>query len=397
MRFAHFADCHIGGWREPRLAEATTKAFAKAVDMCVEKGVDFVLISGDLFNTSLPALDRLKEAVVKLRELKELSIPVYAIAGSHDFSASGKSIIEVLENAGLLTTVMNGCMAEGKLSLKFVIDPKTNAKLVGIVGKKGALDKAYYEALSKEDLEGESGFKIFLFHTALSEFKPEGMECVESAPVSSLPKNFGYYAGGHVHYVFKAEGNGGVIAYPGPLFPNSFSELEKLENGGFYIVEENCGKVRAEWQPVVVHNLFKVCLDCNGKTAQEVEAALLCSVKEREFNNTIVTIRLFGTLKEGRVSDINFKKIADELYSRSAHFVMKNTAALTAYDVLDVRSETGSVEEIESALINAASNNSAYAELTMQLMIALDREKGEEKVADFERRLVEESYRLLEL
>ena len=108
MKFAHMADCHIGGWREPVLREASIKAFVKAIDTSLEKNIDFLIISGDLFNTSLPAIDSLKTAVEKLKELRDKDIPVYIIAGSHDFSPSGKTMIDVLEKAGLVTNVVKG-------------------------------------------------------------------------------------------------------------------------------------------------------------------------------------------------------------------------------------------------------------------------------------------------
>ena len=61
MRFAHIADCHIGAWREPLLRNANLQAFSRAVEICIEKKVDFVLISGDLFNTSFPSIDALRK------------------------------------------------------------------------------------------------------------------------------------------------------------------------------------------------------------------------------------------------------------------------------------------------------------------------------------------------
>ena len=71
MKFAHIADCHIGAWREPKLRDISTQAFIKAVDLCIEKQMDFILIAGDLFNTSLPAIDKLKTTVTKLKQLKD--------------------------------------------------------------------------------------------------------------------------------------------------------------------------------------------------------------------------------------------------------------------------------------------------------------------------------------
>ncbi|MBA3064689.1 hypothetical protein FP803_04595, partial [Candidatus Woesearchaeota archaeon] len=90
-----------------------------------EKQVDFVLIAGDLFNTALPGIDALKIVVTKLKELKDNNIPSYVIPGSHDFSPSGKTMIDVLENAGLLVNVMKGKIIDEKLNLEFTIDKKT--------------------------------------------------------------------------------------------------------------------------------------------------------------------------------------------------------------------------------------------------------------------------------
>ena len=147
MKFAHLADCHIGSWRDPKLRDISTKAFVKAINECIEEKVDFVLIAGDLFNTSLPALDNLKSATTKLKQLNDLGIPVYIVAGSHDFSPSGKTILDVLEEAGLLINVARGEDVEGRLKLNFTIDKKTGAKITGLLGRKGSLEKSYYESL----------------------------------------------------------------------------------------------------------------------------------------------------------------------------------------------------------------------------------------------------------
>ena len=43
MKFAHMADCHVGGWREPKLRSINDQSFVKAVDICISEKVDFVL------------------------------------------------------------------------------------------------------------------------------------------------------------------------------------------------------------------------------------------------------------------------------------------------------------------------------------------------------------------
>ena len=125
MKFAHMADCHIGGWRDPKLRMLGAQAFCRAIDLCIEKSVDFVLIAGDLFNTSLPPIDSLKTAAGKLKELKDKNIPAYLISGSHDYSPSGKTMLDVLEEAGLVLNVARAHEEQpedGKLRLKFTVD-----------------------------------------------------------------------------------------------------------------------------------------------------------------------------------------------------------------------------------------------------------------------------------
>ncbi|MBW3021349.1 exonuclease SbcCD subunit D, partial [Candidatus Woesearchaeota archaeon] len=333
MKFAHIADCHIGSWRDPKLRDASTIAFLRAMDVCIEKKVDFILIAGDLFNTSLPAIDRLKEVVIKLRELKDKEVPVYIIPGSHDFSPSGKTMLDVLEEARLFVNVVKGDVVDDKLKLKFTVDAKTGAKITGMLGKKGMLEKNYYENLHLAELENEPGYKIFMFHTAISELKPKELEKMDSSPVSLLPKGFDYYAGGHVHIVKEQSLEGyQKIVYPGALFPNNFSEIERFGNGGFYIVEDG----ELSYEPVVVHNVFSIFVDCNHKTPEQIQSDILANIKNQEFNNTIVTIRLSGLLDSGKVSDIDFKEIFKQIYEKSAYFVMKNTSGLKTTDFEEI-------------------------------------------------------------
>ena len=111
-----------------------------------------------------------------------------------------------------------------------------------------------------------------MFHTALTEFQPSDLERIDSNPLSLLPKNFDYYAGGHVHYVFEKDEKGyGTIVYPGPTFPNSFSELEKLGHGSFYIYEG--GKL--EFIPLESVKTFHIKHNCKHKTIEQINSELI--------------------------------------------------------------------------------------------------------------------------
>jgi len=403
MKFAHLADCHIGSWRDPKLRDTSTLAFIKAVDKCIKEKVDFILIAGDLFNTSFPRLDNLKTVVTKFKQLKDLGIQVYIVPGSHDYSPSGKTILDVLEEAGLFVNVFKGSVENGKLKLNFTVDKKTGAKITGMLGKRGALEKTYYEKLMLEHLEKENGYKIFLFHSGIDELKSKEMENIISQPLSLLPKGFDYYAGGHVHIVDDKQIDGyGRIAYPGPLFPNSFAELEKLERGGFYIVEDG----NLKWEPIQIYNTEKLTIDCNHKNPDEIKNEILTHFKNKELNNTVVLIRLHGILESGKPSDIDFKEIFNELYSKSAYFVMKSSHAVSSKEFEEVKTDARNVEDVESFLIREHLGQIKLENLSLEkeeeliknLMKILSTEKQEgETVPDFERRVMEEVGRVLEI
>ena len=263
MLFAHIADCHIGGWKEEKLRYLNMECFKETVRVILSRNVDFVIIAGDLFNTALPQIDYIKEVTAEIKKFKDRNIPVYMVAGSHDYSPSGKTMLDVLEKAGLVINVMK---FDENNQLKFTVDPKTNVKLTGMYGKKGGLEINDYELLDVKPLEMEEGFKIFLFHTAINEFKPKGLEDMPGADSSSLPQNFNYYAGGHVHYVFQKEFGKGVLTFPGALFPNNFKELEEWKHGGVYFCNEN---VEWEYVPIKLKEVLDYKIEVTGLTPEQ--------------------------------------------------------------------------------------------------------------------------------
>ncbi len=393
MKFAHMADVHVGGWREPELKELNIKAFEEAIKACIESHVAFILISGDLFNTALPSIDLLRETAAIIRKAKDQDINVYMIPGSHDFSPSGKTMLEVLEKAGLIELV-NKFDENGKLTFT---EDKTGAKITGLLGKKGGLEIREYEELEKEHLEKEPGFKIWMFHTALTEFKPEDLENMESMPAASLPKAFNYYAGGHVHYIFQKKEGNSLVTFPGALFPNNFKELEEFKHGGFYIVDE---KLNYEYVPVKLKDVKTYSFDANDKTPDEIRQEILNKIADYE--GKIVTIRIEGTLKSGKPSEINFKEITSKL--GSAYHIIKNTNKLTTKEFEELEVDTGNVEDIEQRIILEHLGQIGFMKkeeelrITEMLIEALNKEKEEgEKNADFETRILKDAAKVLEI
>lgn len=233
MKFAHLGDCHLGGWREPELNELNFKSFQYALDACINERVDFILIAGDLFDSSYPPIEILKETFGEFKKLKEAKIPVFLIAGSHDYSSAGKTFLDVLEKAGFCKNVSRFEERNGKIILQPTV--YENCAIYGYPGKKTNLEIEEIERIRLQDSPGL--FQILMLHTQIRD--AIGSLPIDSVNQENLPK-VDYLALGHLHINYQKENR----VYSGPTFPNNISELEELKCGQFYIFDNGMIKKR---------------------------------------------------------------------------------------------------------------------------------------------------------
>lgn len=352
MKFIHFADCHLDGYRDYKLAKLGFSNFKKVLQAAITEQVDFVLLAGDLFNTAIPRVEALKIATAELKKVQEAHIPVYAIAGSHDYSPNGKTVLDVLELAGLITLVMKGTVnSEKKLELEFTKDPKTGALITGIVGKKGMLDSAYYKDLDTRRLHGE-GFKIFMFHTALEELKTKEFENMPGQSLSMLPTGFDYYAGGHVHVVQRySDKKYTNIIYPGPTFPNSFRELELLGSGS-YVLYDSAREDPIQHRKISAKQVVPLNISVDDLSILQAKDKIAKSIAQQTVQDAIVLLRLSGTLSEGSVKDLELDEVVRSCLHAGAFHVLRNTSKLQSKEFKEVDTETyGDIESVERETI----------------------------------------------
>ncbi len=410
FRFAHLADCHIGGWKEDELKVLSIRSFKEATGKIIESKVDFLIIAGDLFNTSIPSIDAIKEVALCMRRIKDSNIKTYIIPGSHDYSPSGKTMLDVLENAGLCTNVYKYHEETKRLEITYHQLPSgERIALTGICGLAGGLEKVKYSELSnKEEIENLTGYKIFLFHTLLNELKPttKDWEKVPSESLGLLPKNFNYYPGGHPHFVKqKSTPEHPLIAYPGPLFPNNFKELEELKHGGFYIADVENNNTVLTHIPIKLKETISLKINADDKSPEEINQELREELSKINVIDAIITIRIFGTLKSGKPSEVEFKKIFKE--NQEAYIILKNTSKLKTKEFSEIKIQSGNIEEVEDAIIKDhigqinlpdVQLNENQEILTNQLMISLNKEKIEgEKNIDFENRIIKDTIEIFNL
>jgi len=368
VQICHIADCHLGAQKYSKLKELELRAFKEALDICMAEEVDFIIIAGDLFHSNLPDMGVVKEAVGKLSQVKEKGIPVYINYGSHDFSPNQTSIIDVITESGLMKKLFNARVVKDEqgreqIQLIFTIDPKTGAKLTGISGRKIGIDDSYYEILDRKSLEDEEGFKIFVYHTSVKNILPEYLIQMGGMDIKRFPRNFDYYAGGHIHKRVcedKLDGYG-VITYSGPLFGGYPRDLEisaKGEKRGFYIIEyedhiNSCADIK--FHPLELAKYLYLEFNADHKNSTQVNEEIKKELQRKEnqgkLEGRIIVLKVRGELSSGKTSDVNFQEVRKYLKEASALHVSINYHGLVSREYTEIRVKGGSVEEIEENLL----------------------------------------------
>jgi len=350
-KFVHMSDCHLGFHKSKPLQEIEQSIFERILDECIEKKVNFILISGDLFHISLPEFRVQRFAFRKFKEVYDAGIPIYVVYGSHDFNPVGNSLIELLSDVGYFTKVTKERETSGdKINLEFFQDQSTKAKIVGLSGLTAGKDIEYYRNLDRKELEKEKGFKIFLFHAGIDELKSKDDALMDSMPASLLPRGFDYYAGGHVHTHSSENYEGyGTIMYSGTIFDGHSSDIEKNAKGterGYVIVEFD-EKVQ-NWKFIPIHSAEYEIIEFNvkGKSIKTVNLEISKKIKEINPSNKIVIMKVWGELISGKTTEIDFSKIKEDLLERGAIDVQIKNKQFTSKEYTITPSRGEGTEEI---------------------------------------------------
>jgi len=390
VRFAHIADVHLGGWKQPEMQQLNFESFKKTVDICLKSKLDFILIAGDLFDSAYPPIEILKATFEQFKRLKEAGIPVFLIAGSHDYSVSGRTFLDVLEKAGFCKNVFKAENSERENDETIYLNPEVhgNIAIYGYHGKKSGLEVPELRKVKLNDSPGM--FKIFMLHSTMDQVV--GNIPMDYLNTSELPKA-DYYAMGHIHVRHKS----GAVVYPGPVFPNSFKEMEDLEYGSFVIVDTNATE-QIQHINVPTRPIEKITFEITD--AYSATDHIITELEKRSLEGKVVLLRVKGELEKGKNSDIKFSKIEDFVRNQGAYFMLKNTHDLKMKEIeMDMDVSEKNSENIEDETIRnyAEKNPSEFNDKIPQLMSALSLEKQEdEKNETFNRRLLDEVRRVLE-
>ncbi|MDR2624248.1 MAG: DNA repair exonuclease [Methanobrevibacter sp.] len=229
MKFAHIADSHLG-FRQYGLyqrEEDFYDVFKRNVDKIIEKNVDFVIHSGDLFNMSKPSPKTLLIFQEELLKLKEANIDVFAVAGNHD---------TVMRKDALPPQVLSKNLGLRLISPKNPYHIHEDIFIGGFPYQSKPYKSNLVEAFKLLSREAEKYEKrILVLHQGIDKYIPLAFEL----EIADIPKNFNYYGCGHVHSRIIDDFGNGKLAYPGSTEICRKNEVKDYQkNGkGFYMVD----------------------------------------------------------------------------------------------------------------------------------------------------------------
>ncbi len=353
MRFAHLSDIHLGFQKYEALQKIEQSVFERIFDECIAREVDFILIPGDLFHVNIPEMRVQKFAFAKFRQIYDAGIPVYVVYGSHDFSPVSNSVIDLLAEVGYITKVTRVKDSEdGKIALNFLVDEKTGVKITGLSGLKVGKDREYYEKLDIEPLEAESGFKIFLFHGGISEMKTESGMDGDHMPLSLLPRNFDYYAGGHMHKFNHQEFDDHQnVVYPGTPFAGYHKDLEDNARGqkrGFVVVEFEDKVKSVEFVEIENTQYSIIEINAENRIAESLNKELQDKTRDIDPAQQVVIIKVYGEMTKGKTADVDISAIRDELNQKGALAINISKNQLTSKEYSITEAKGADKEEIET-------------------------------------------------
>ena len=233
IRFIHCADIHLGspftGLQQKnstiafQAIEATKKAFLTLINTAIEYHVDFVLISGDIFDSSHQYIQEKIFLKEQFQRLAQAGIYTYLIHGNHDYGRFteewNNDWVKVFKEE-VSTEILKTSSGESVAISGFSYDTRwiTESMAMHFPLRNSLVD--YHLGMYHGQTRTASDSS-----TAYAPFK-----------VSDLEKlHYDYWALGHIHRAMDLDSYG-KIAYSGTIQGRNFKEIGEK---GFYLITLN--------------------------------------------------------------------------------------------------------------------------------------------------------------
>jgi len=238
MLFSHISDTHLGlvQYNSEERENDIYDVFKQTIDISIKDHVDFVIFAGDIFHTPNPSGTAIMHMAHALKKLKKNNIDSFFVLGEHDISRiRSYPVPYVFHKLEFSQYIGEGKPTYYKDVLIMGFDKIRKSEMQDFESRFQEVD-----AIAKE----HKGHKILVMHQGITEANKFAGEL----SANDLPKNFTYYAMGHLHDKFLKSFNNmkGSIAYPGSIELTT-SEGIKNTKKGFFQVDISGTEAKPEW------------------------------------------------------------------------------------------------------------------------------------------------------
>ncbi len=264
VKFIHTADLHLdtpfkglSHWNSDlasKLKDATFKSFKKIVDLCLQEKVDFLVISGDIFDSENKSLAAQLKFVTELKRLSEKEIPTYFICGNHDPLSSWLEILQMPENVFRFSST----------EVERLTYQKSNQPIADIYGT------SFQNKIVKNNLahsyqlinSNPSPISIAVLHGTVG--TPGPHEDYAPFKIEDITdKGFDYWALGHIHKRQIVQEKNPTIVYPGNSQGRDFGETGTK---GCYLIEITQNEApKIKFVPTHLIRFEEIQVDLTGK------------------------------------------------------------------------------------------------------------------------------------
>jgi len=348
MLFSHISDTHLGlqqyGLEERE--QDIYDSFNQAIDISIKDHVDFVIFAGDIFHTPNPSGTAILQMANALKRLKENSIDSFFILGEHDISRMRATPVPyVYHNLQFSKYVGSGKPVYHKDVMIAGFDKIRKNELQPFEEKFREID-----ILAKQ----HNGHKILVLHQGITEVNQFAAELNSS----DLPKNFTYYAMGHLHdkSVKQFEQLGGTLAYPGSTEMTTSEGIKETEKG-FFEVDISSQEAKPNWIKLDTRPQFSTKIE-----SEDLDAAISAILEKISAfdKKPIVEIKIIGKDIERDVAQAKISQIIPKtlycswkmLQSEDASLVLLNRPALIDEELFKLAVNALKSEKLANFAVN---------------------------------------------
>lgn len=424
IKFIHVSDLHLGK-RQYNLKERYQdyfRAFQWVLDFAISEKVDFLLVSGDLFDNKNINPSVLSDVFYSIRDFKEKSsleldreIPMICIEGNHDnpiyTTHSWMSFLADLELIVLLAGDYN------KDNKELTFHPYSNSihrggmiqiKDTMIYGLPyyGSFTKHMFPAIYQAIPKKSNKFNILMMHFGIEgqdKLKP-GIDL--SPNLIKLHDKIDYLALGHYHKNYVLEEQDQWIFNPGSLELNDLTELSYTR--GAFLVEISgseyyqkdlkileCDNGSKDSSRIPNREFLQVRqIDITGMSSfdKSIEHILKRlkqyglpprdqnkEINKNDLNCPIATFRIIGEVGFSRL-EINLNKLKEEIKKSYGILDIRVSSKdlFSAIDLIKIEGDELTIDTIERIVFSALiDQNEEYKSLKPEILSLLDDLKEE--------------------